>query len=82
MQVNVLVNDIGEACITDFGLSSVLVGDTIAYTNGMLSLTSGCSFRWLAPELMKSDRRTQAGDVWAFGSVCYEVQCLAFCRAI
>ncbi|KAJ3564018.1 hypothetical protein NP233_g8566 [Leucocoprinus birnbaumii] len=75
--VNVLINDAGEACLTDFGLSSVRVETTIAYTNGVMSEAQGCTYRWLAPELSESmlgaSRRTEASDVWAFGLVCYEI---------
>lgn len=61
--------------LTDFGLSSVLVNNTIAYTNGGLSTVSGCSFRWIAPELSAqgNSRRTEASDIWAFGLVCQKI---------
>ncbi|KAF5353500.1 hypothetical protein D9756_008126 [Leucocoprinus leucothites] len=72
---NVLISDAEVACITDFGLSTVLTGSTFAYTPG----TGPVAFspRWLAPELLSiynsNQLPTKSSDVWAFGSVCYEV---------
>ncbi|KAF5353275.1 hypothetical protein D9756_008130 [Leucocoprinus leucothites] len=72
---NVLVSDAGVACITDFGLSTILTGNAFAYTpdTGPLAF----SFRWLAPELLAISNSnqwpTKFSDVWSFGSVCYEL---------
>lgn len=69
---NVLVSRNGDACITDFGLSSVFTSNTIAYPDGISSIT-GCTYRWLAPEFLSNiSRRSKPGDIWAFGCVCYE----------
>lgn len=68
------MNDPCRACIADFGLASVLTDKTLAYTNAT-SAVPGCTYRWFAPELLDTNtRRSQASDVWAFGSVCYEVR--------
>ncbi|KAF9455030.1 kinase-like protein, partial [Macrolepiota fuliginosa MF-IS2] len=70
---NILVNASGGACIADFGLSSVRTDKTFPYTSATTA-APGCTYRWLAPELLEtSSRRTRASDVWAFGLVCYEV---------
>lgn len=73
IQLNILVDDFGRACITDFGLSSIGVGDTLLYLHGLTSV-SACSYRWTSPELLEEGARpTPASDIWAFGCVCYEV---------
>ncbi|KAF9445045.1 kinase-like protein, partial [Macrolepiota fuliginosa MF-IS2] len=69
---NVLVNEIGRACITDFGLSRLLTEKTFAITNATSSM-GGFSSRWTAPELLEAPQASRAGDIWAFGSVCYEI---------
>ncbi|EMD37239.1 hypothetical protein CERSUDRAFT_123937 [Gelatoporia subvermispora B] len=67
--VNILVDDAGKACITDFGLAfkveSVRNDDPPQRAAGTL--------RYMAPELMQTGRRTYATDVYAFGMLIYEV---------
>ncbi|KAJ3553050.1 hypothetical protein NP233_g12734 [Leucocoprinus birnbaumii] len=70
--LNVLVNDAGRACITDFGLSSLRTDSTLSRAFGA-STIRGCSYRWASPELVDGKRPTMASDIWAFGCVCYEV---------
>lgn len=71
--MNILVNDSGRACITDFGLSLIRADKTLAYTLAANTVL-GCSYRWAAPELLNENfRPTRASDIWAFGCVCYEV---------
>lgn len=73
-QVNVLVNDSGRACLTDFGLALVRADETLAHTVAA-STAQGFSSRWAAPELLdEGARATKASDVWAVGCVCYEVR--------
>ncbi|KAJ6624647.1 kinase-like domain-containing protein [Mycena sp. CBHHK59/15] len=71
---NILITDNGSACLTDFGLASVISG----------TLTSGSnhagSMRWFAPELMLPQRfgfekfaRSYATDIYAYGCVCLEL---------
>lgn len=71
-QENVLVNDFGSACITDFGLSTIWNDRTLPSMT--VSAMQGRTPRYLAPELMNDDTRPSlASDMWAFGVVCYEV---------
>ncbi|KAF9443674.1 kinase-like protein [Macrolepiota fuliginosa MF-IS2] len=71
---NVLVNDSGRACITDFGLSMILFDKTLPYARGQTTALRGGSYRWAAPELLQEGARpTWASDVWAFAGVCYEI---------
>ncbi|KAJ7464285.1 kinase-like domain-containing protein [Mycena galericulata] len=71
---NILVNEDGSACLTDFGLS--------VFSNAsapMGSSTRAGSILWMAPELLAPDRfgyefaRTPATDMYAFGCVCVEL---------
>ncbi|KAF5357113.1 hypothetical protein D9756_006791 [Leucocoprinus leucothites] len=71
--LNVLVDEFGRACLTDFGLSSIRSDDSVAQSMAT-STAQGTTYRWAAPELIESDsaHSSKASDVWAFGCVCYE----------
>ncbi|KAJ7144160.1 kinase-like domain-containing protein [Mycena epipterygia] len=74
LQSNILVDDAGHACLTDFGLT-VLSGATATKpSNGAGSV------RWMAPETLnpsacglQSFVRTPASDIYAFGCVYLEL---------
>ncbi|KAF5351192.1 hypothetical protein D9756_008184 [Leucocoprinus leucothites] len=72
--VNVLVTSSGRACITDFGLSSVLVDKSITEA-AMTTTVYGGTYRWIAPELLEDNdpQPTRESDIWAFGCVCYQI---------
>ncbi|KAJ3570724.1 hypothetical protein NP233_g4216 [Leucocoprinus birnbaumii] len=71
--LNVLVDDSGHACITDFGLSFIRTDQTLAYTIAATTV-HGFSYHWAAPELLDDGgRATTASDVWALGCVYYEI---------
>ncbi|KAJ6532311.1 kinase-like domain-containing protein [Mycena vulgaris] len=70
---NILIDDNGHACLTDFaleGLSDALRQKT---------RRNKSSFRWMAPELIHptgsdlQNARTPATDIYSFGCVCLEV---------
>ncbi|KAF7320659.1 Kinase-like protein [Mycena chlorophos] len=67
---NILVNDQGQACLTDFGLT--VLAD-FPFTDSSANI-GGCE-RWKAPEAFQSgpDRRTTAIDIYALACVCYEL---------
>ncbi|KAF8437938.1 kinase-like domain-containing protein [Boletus edulis BED1] len=67
--VNVLVDDAGKACITDFGLSKVYSSGTAGANRGKVSGT----LRYLAPEALKGHGLSFETDVYAFGMLIYEV---------
>ncbi|KIM56569.1 hypothetical protein SCLCIDRAFT_1220254 [Scleroderma citrinum Foug A] len=67
--VNVLVDDSGKACITDFGLSKVYSSGTSGTQMGKISGT----LRFLAPEALRGHSLTFETDVYAFGMLIYEV---------
>lgn len=75
LQTNILVNEMGRACLVDYGLSAVSgkLGLT-AYSNGT---SRAGSAPWQAPELFDPEgdvvRRTEASDVYSWACVAYEV---------
>lgn len=69
MQENVLINEEGDALLSDFGLATVL-GDEPFYT---ASHHGGGSFRYMAPELFRGEQRTCSADVYSFANLVYEV---------
>ncbi|KAJ6558076.1 kinase-like domain-containing protein [Mycena capillaripes] len=81
---NILVSDDLNACLADFGLTSVIAA---ASTTDTSSTNHAGSTRWMAPELIQPhafgcDRfvRTRASDVYAYACVCLELHtgCLPF----
>ncbi len=72
-QSNVLVNDNGKACLSDFGLGRLLE------VSGFTTKQVGGTCRWMAYELIYDDgeepaRHTRETDVWAFGMTILEVR--------
>ncbi|KAJ7464210.1 kinase-like domain-containing protein, partial [Mycena galericulata] len=70
---NILIDDFGRACLTDFGLAAFIESDT-----SIKSSTRSGSDRWMAPELLivppgGTFRRTPASDIWAFS--CATAKC-------
>jgi serine/threonine protein kinase len=67
-----LLDDAGNVCLTDFGLSTILAevdDDSFKAPWGNL--------RWVAPELVMSDLKhmpTKAGDIYSFGCVMLQVR--------
>jgi len=72
---NILINDQGEANITDFGLSRILE------VSGFTTKTAAGTYRYMAPELYSvceeedadAPRVTVATDVWAFSMTVVEI---------
>ncbi|KAF8437922.1 kinase-like domain-containing protein [Boletus edulis BED1] len=67
--VNVLVDDSGKACITDFGLSNICSSGTAGTNTSKISGT----LRYLAPEALRGQPLSFETDVYAFGMLIYEV---------
>jgi serine/threonine protein kinase len=66
LQKNILINDNGEACITDFGVARAV--ECSGFT------TIAGSYRWMAPEFFDEiSSLTTAVDVWAFAMTVLEV---------
>ncbi|KAJ7034239.1 kinase-like domain-containing protein [Mycena alexandri] len=73
---NILINQNGRACLSDFGLAAFIEVQTSIKT----SMRSG-SGKWMAPELLLPEvyrpnhpfQRTVESDVWAFACVICEI---------
>ncbi|KAG6809335.1 hypothetical protein H0H92_000656 [Tricholoma furcatifolium] len=74
---NVLIDASGRAALGDFGLSSVTDPQILQWTSQSTVESKGGTTRWQAPELLRTDigpaHNTKASDVFAWGSVCYEI---------
>ncbi|KAF7350032.1 Protein kinase domain-containing protein [Mycena venus] len=70
---NILVTPSGRACITDFGLSTIVDELSLQLTFSSQSNRAG-TVRYQAPELLSNERSNHFGsDVYAFACVCYEI---------
>jgi len=63
LQCNVLISDDGQALLTDFGFSS-LVLSSFTLPVGTHSMVS---INWIAPESLEDFKPTVEGDIWAYG---------------
>lgn len=73
-----LVDDLGRACLTDFGLSSISDSKIPAWTSHSSVGSKGGSIRWQAPELFDPDsdqvvKNSVASDVYALSCVFFEI---------
>ena len=72
---NVLIDDDGNARLSDFGLSRILESTV----TGLTTKTINGTIRWMAYELMDADDAQQGGifttasDVWSLGMTILEV---------
>jgi len=79
---NVLVNDSGQACLADFGLTSILSNINTLNASTLLSRPKG-TVRWMAPETLDPEMFdadtlpnrgfSTASDVYAFAMVVMEI---------
>ncbi|KAF7354929.1 Protein kinase domain-containing protein [Mycena sanguinolenta] len=71
--VNILVTPSHRACITDFGLSTIVDDLSLKMTFSSRGDRAG-TVRYQAPELLKNERSNHYGsDIYAFGCVSYEI---------
>ncbi|KAG6889641.1 hypothetical protein C0995_015756 [Termitomyces sp. Mi166 len=75
---NILIDEAGRACLTDFGISAMSVPEIIGWVSTSSVASKGGSVRWQAPELfdVANDtvvKNTQKSDVYAWSCVCYEI---------
>ncbi|KAG6878412.1 hypothetical protein C0993_007013 [Termitomyces sp. T159_Od127] len=76
--LNVLIDSSGRAALGDFGLSSVTDPQILKWTTQSTIASKGGTVRWQAPELLAEQddskiQNTKESDVYAWASVCYEV---------
>ncbi|KAF9004229.1 kinase-like domain-containing protein, partial [Cyathus striatus] len=74
--VNILVNDVGRACLADFGLSNLLLPQNLPIlTSATVGLRHTGTTRWQAPELFDEEAReiTMPCDIYSYASTCYEI---------
>lgn len=73
-QSNILVTPDGQACISDFGTTTVLyAAETFSCTRSAMG-----TFRWMAPELLHDDTHaapSKESDMYAFSMVTWEASC-------
>ncbi|KAG6913758.1 hypothetical protein DXG01_004491 [Tephrocybe rancida] len=75
---NILIDDVGVACLCDFGIASICDPEISAWSTQSSVSSKGGSARWQAPELFDVEdghtlQNTTSSDVYAFGCVCYEI---------
>jgi len=78
-QTNIVITPSLRACVTDFGLCTLVHDSKVQFTPTSSGYPCG-TMRWQAPELLryqesgqKSERKSLASDIYSFGCVCYEV---------
>ena len=65
---NILLNETGQAFVTDFGISLVMEGTHLTATD------AAGTFNYMAPEMFsEGERLTPAIDVWGAGCVVLEM---------
>ncbi|KAG1743008.1 kinase-like domain-containing protein [Suillus lakei] len=68
---NVLIDDLGKARLTDFGLSAASGGFRGASYLGQAGRPG--AIRWAAPELIEGQHSTFESDIYSFGSIMLQV---------
>ncbi|KAG8871308.1 hypothetical protein FRB97_008813 [Tulasnella sp. 331] len=78
-EANILIDDLGQACISDFGLSKIKqhVGATRVSQAGSAAMRTAASvelgtLRYMSPEAMMG-QISYASDIYAFGMTLYEI---------
>lgn len=66
---NVLLDDEGNAYLTDFGLAKLMSGDMDLTTDGMVVGT----LLYIAPEQLRGERLDQRADIYSMGIMLYEM---------
>ncbi|KAJ7075312.1 kinase-like domain-containing protein [Mycena crocata] len=70
---NILVTPSRRACITDFGLSSIVAAtSSFQYTHSSTRARGG-TVRYQAPELLRGGHNHLGSDIYAFACVAYEL---------
>ncbi|WP_377889280.1 Stk1 family PASTA domain-containing Ser/Thr kinase [Alkalihalobacillus sp. R86527] len=65
---NILINEYGDAKVTDFGIAMAMTSATITHTNSVLG-----SVHYFSPEQARGGAATERSDIYSLGVVLYEV---------
>ncbi|MBT2598758.1 MULTISPECIES: Stk1 family PASTA domain-containing Ser/Thr kinase [unclassified Oceanobacillus] len=65
---NILINSIGQAKVTDFGIAMALSATALTQTNSILG-----SVHYLSPEQARGGMATKKSDIYSMGIVLYEL---------
>lgn len=70
-KTNVLIDNDGHARLTDFGLTSIILGNksVVSFQDDHLTMAT----MWMAPEISEGGVVTKEGDVFTFAMVAVEV---------
>ena len=72
---NILVDEFGKACLSDFGLAKIKTYSTTIHKE--LHVSSG-TVRWMAPEQLRTGLITRQTDIYGFGMTMYEVRLVSY----
>ena len=81
-QTNVLVDDRGQACLADFGLSEIRVTPTRVMSRGLQAAKDFGTARWMSPEVMAGARLTRLSDIYSFAMTMFEVRAELACYLV
>lgn len=65
---NILIDNLGNIKVTDFGIAMALTSTTITHTNSVLG-----SVHYLSPEQARGQIATKKSDIYSLGIVLYEM---------
>ncbi|KAG8874939.1 hypothetical protein FRB97_005515 [Tulasnella sp. 331] len=68
---NVLVNDVGDAMLCDFGLTKVLGAEPSGLTTDDGNFKG--AVRWTSPEVLEGEDKSLSSDVWSWGCLLLEI---------
>ncbi|KIJ58113.1 hypothetical protein HYDPIDRAFT_119974 [Hydnomerulius pinastri MD-312] len=70
---NILIDDHGQACLTDFGLCTVLGGLDGGSSFLVNSTCRPGTIRWTAPEVLQVCSPSKASDIFSFGCIMLQI---------
>jgi serine/threonine protein kinase len=65
---NILLSEVGEPKVSDFGMSRLVDND-----DGNTTKATVGPLKWMAPESLRSREYSKKSDVWSFGVVVWEI---------
>lgn len=77
IQNNILIDERGVACLSDFGLSRIKLQTTTTVGPNSENQKQQGTARWMAPEHLAGGTASKKSDIYSFAMTIYEVSCLA-----